>query len=111
MKIHKVTFTVIDFDEVGLDGVIETIENTHYPNRCIWPRFYSGESRDIGEWDDDHPLNQTDTAKAEIERLFGEEEPEIKKRILRLETALSDIEFFVDDPKIARIAEEALKEE
>lgn len=72
MKVHKVVFTVLDFDNVGAEGVVEVIENTRYPNRCIHPTCHSVESRDIGEWDDDHPLNRQDTARAEIDRLFGE---------------------------------------
>ncbi len=69
MKVYKVVLSIIDFDEVG-DEMADYIEDAHYPNDCLSLRVVSIESRDIGEWSDDHPLNQSDTAKAEFERLF-----------------------------------------
>ena len=71
MKIYKVVLTIIDFDGIGEDGIIGAIEHTKYPNRCISPHVQSIEDRDIGEWYDEHPLNYRDKAKAEIDRLFG----------------------------------------
>jgi hypothetical protein len=73
VKVHRIVLTVIDFDGLGDHGVRETLENAHYPNRCIAPNVLSVETRDIGEWRDDHPLNFASKAKAEIERLFGKE--------------------------------------
>jgi hypothetical protein len=49
------------------------MEMVRYPNRCISPSVMSVVERDIGEWDDDHLLNQNDTFRAEYERLFGKE--------------------------------------
>ena len=73
MRIHKITLTVIDFDHLGLDDVISVLENSRYPNRCIAPNVIGAETRDCGEWHDDHPLNKPDTkAKEEIERLLGD---------------------------------------
>lgn len=71
MQVHKIVLTVIDFDGVGADGVRETLENARYPNRCIAPSVQSVETRDCGEWSDNHPLNKRDTAAAELARLFG----------------------------------------
>lgn len=71
MQVHKITLTVIDFDNLGASGVQETLERTRFPNDCISPHVYAIESRDIGEWRDDNPLNRASTFKAEIERLFG----------------------------------------
>ena len=71
MKVHKVTLCIVDTDEVGEDEIRAIIENQRYPNWCIHPDVVEFESRDIGEWDDDHPLNQTDAAEAEFRRLFG----------------------------------------
>lgn len=71
MQVHKIVLTVIDFDDVGADGVRKTLENANYPNRCISPRVNSLETRDCGEWSDEHPLNKRDTAAAELARLFG----------------------------------------
>lgn len=71
MKVHKIVLTVIDFDEVGADGVRDVLENTKYPNHCISPTVRSVETRDCGEWSDAHPLNHGGTTDAEIDRLFG----------------------------------------
>ena len=71
MQVHKIVLTVIDFDGIGQQGVIGVLENARYPNRCIAPRARSVESRDIGEWCDEHPLNHASTSDAELARLFG----------------------------------------
>jgi hypothetical protein len=70
MQIHKIVLTIIDFDEIGAESCREVLENTKYPNRCISPDVLSVETREIGEWHDDHPLNDEATAAAEITRLF-----------------------------------------
>jgi hypothetical protein len=72
MKAYKVELLVIDFDGLDADGVRDTIENVRYPNHCISPQVMALEDRDIGEWDDNNPLNRRDTANAEYRRLFGE---------------------------------------
>lgn len=72
MNAHKVTLFIIDLDEIGADEIKVVIENAHYPNRCISPDVYKIETVDIGEWSDDHPLNQTETAHLEWKRLFYE---------------------------------------
>jgi hypothetical protein len=71
MQVHKIVLTVIDFDGLGQQGVIEALENARYPNRCIAPTVLAADTRDCGEWSDDHPLNKRDTADAEMARLFG----------------------------------------
>ncbi len=70
MKAYKVVLTIIDFDEIGADEIKEVIENVHYPNRCIAPDVFSIEEAEIGEWDDDHLLNNNETAEVEWRRLF-----------------------------------------
>lgn len=70
MKVHKIEIIVIDFDEVGAEGVKEVLTHTRYPNRCISPEVRSIETRDCGEWDDDHPLNHTATREAALAELF-----------------------------------------
>jgi hypothetical protein len=70
MQVHKVVLTIIDFDEIGADEIESVIENAHYPNRCISPDVFSIESAEIGEWDDDGPLNHSDTSDAEWKRIF-----------------------------------------
>ena len=71
MKVYKLEVLIIDFDEVGEEGIIGVLENANYPNDCISPEVKKIESREIGEWDDDNPLNNTDTADEEYERLFS----------------------------------------
>ena len=71
MKVHKVVLSIVDFDNVGADDVKIVLENTRYPNRCISPKVESLETMDIGEWTDEHPMNNSKTARAEFERLFA----------------------------------------
>jgi hypothetical protein len=70
LKAHVVTLTIIDMDDIGAEEIKVVIENVHYPNRCISPDVVNIETADIGEWDDDHPLNSNETAGAEWHRLF-----------------------------------------
>lgn len=58
MKAYKVTLSIIDFDNVGEDGIKDVIEMQKYPNRCISPKVIDVESAELGEWHDDHPLNK-----------------------------------------------------
>ena len=62
---------VLDFDGLGVDGVINELENARFANDCISPKVMSAKERDIGEWDDEHPLNQRDYCAAEMKRLFA----------------------------------------
>jgi len=71
MKVYKLTVSIIDLDEVGEEEIVDLMENIRYPNRCISPAVVAIESRDIGEWSDDHPLNKLDTSSDEFNRLFS----------------------------------------
>ena len=71
MKAYKVELLIIDFDDIGGEGITEVLEKTHYPNHCICPEVMQIIEKDIGEWDDDHPLNSMDTTDAEYKRIFG----------------------------------------
>lgn len=71
MKIYRIEVLVVDTDQIGEKEIKDVIENARYPNRCISPQVKKIESRDIGEWHDDHPLNNTNTADAEYQRLFA----------------------------------------
>lgn len=73
MRAYKIELLIIDFDEVGEEGIKHHIENARYPNHCLSPHVKQIEGVDIGEWDDDHPLNGRDTCKAEYERLFAKD--------------------------------------
>lgn len=61
---------IIDHDNIGDDIVVE-LENGRFANRCISPNVISFDSVDIGEWDDDNPLNNQKTAETEFNRLFN----------------------------------------
>lgn len=70
MKVHRLVLMVIDFDDLGTDQVRDVLENARYPNRCIAPAVMEMQTADIGEWSDDHPLNNSTTDAAEFARLF-----------------------------------------
>lgn len=72
MKAYKLEILVIDFDDIGADGAAQEIESACYGNHCISPVVMSVVSRDIGEWNDEHPLNNFETRRAEYVRLFDE---------------------------------------
>ena len=71
MKVHKVESYIVDFDDVGEENIKDMIEDARYPNRCISLKVIKIATKDIGEWNDDHPLNRRSTAEAELKRLFG----------------------------------------
>lgn len=71
MKVHKVESYIVDFDDVGEENIKDLIENARFPNRCISLNVIKIATKDIGEWNDDHPLNMRSTAEAELKRLFG----------------------------------------
>jgi hypothetical protein len=70
MKAYKIEILVVDHDEVGKADIVELIENVRYPNHALSPVVLSIIGRDIGEWHDDHPLNQTKGIAAEVKRIF-----------------------------------------
>ena len=64
------TVLVIDHSGYGPDEAKLNIENEKYTN----PHVMSVEEADIGEWTDEHPLNNTKKQAAEFKRLFPEQE-------------------------------------
>lgn len=73
MKVHRVVLYVIDFDQLGADGVKDVIESTRFANRCISPKIGEIQTRDIGEWSDEHPLNKRSTLDESLFALFANE--------------------------------------
>lgn len=67
MKAYKIEIVVIDFEGMGQDGVSYEIENG---SRYINPNILNIKEADIGEWNDDHPLNKNSTFQDEVKRLF-----------------------------------------
>lgn len=70
MKAYRVELLIVDSDNLGDEDIKEVIEETRYPNRCISPEVMSIEGKDIGEWHDEHPLNQLSTSKEYYTQLF-----------------------------------------
>ena len=66
MKAYKIEILVIDHENIGEENIIDTLNNVRYINAHV----KSVKSADIGDWDDDHPLNNRKTADKEYERLF-----------------------------------------
>jgi len=58
MNLIKLEIAFVDTDGLGAEEAIDVIENNHYPNHCLNPHVLGSQVVDIGEWDDDHPLNQ-----------------------------------------------------
>lgn len=71
MRAYKVELLIIDFDEIGEEGIRYQIQNTRYSNDCISPQIKSIQSKDIGEFHDNHPLNLKSTCDDEYKQLFG----------------------------------------
>lgn len=71
MKAYKLEILVVDTDGLGAEEIKQVLESTRYPNWCISPSVMKVEERDIGEWDDDHPLNQNSTIESEYQKLFN----------------------------------------
>lgn len=66
MKAYKIEMLVIDFENYSEQDIKEIIEN----NKYISPQVQSIQCVDIGEWSDDHLLNNSKTSQAEYIRLF-----------------------------------------
>lgn len=71
MKAYKLEILIIDHDELGPDEIVSEIERANYANDCISPDVKSIIGVDIGEWDDDHPLNKRDLCEEYYNRFFG----------------------------------------
>jgi hypothetical protein len=71
MKLIQMTVTVIDFDHLGAEEVVSTLENANYPNDCISPRVHDVKVHDIGDWSDDHPLNQNSTFEEAYKKIIS----------------------------------------
>ena len=66
MKMHKITIFYIDFEEMSQKDVISQIE--HQLDGIV--RVANFESADIGEFEDDHELNQQSATIAQHEKYF-----------------------------------------
>jgi hypothetical protein len=73
MKVYKLEILIIDHDQLGEEEIKVVIENQKYPNYCISPTVMDTKCNDIGEWSDDHPLNNFKEMKNEYSKLFKSE--------------------------------------
>lgn len=69
MKVYKLEVMIIDQDVDSIEDAIYIIDETRYPNH-INVKAITCKEADIGEWDDDNPLNDPDTTKQEMDKLF-----------------------------------------
>lgn len=74
-NVYKVELAIIDHDELGDEEIKKVLEETKYPNYCIYPYVLNIEGRDIGEWDDKLPINNRTTRRQEIDKLFSGWQP------------------------------------
>jgi hypothetical protein len=81
MKVYKLEVVVIDHDNIGGEDIKDVLENTRYPNRCISPEITDIKEVDIGEWDDNHPLNNRRLFIPYLKKLFPN--PDIKLNYIR----------------------------
>lgn len=70
-KVFKIELMVIDFDGIGAESIKGVLENTRYPNRCIYTSVQGMEHRTV-EWSDDHPLNMRSTKDQAYKDMFSE---------------------------------------
>ena len=66
MKAFKVEILVLDFEHMPEGDIVYFIESIKH----LYPKVTSIQSKEIGEWDDDHPLNRKDTAKQTYDDLW-----------------------------------------
>lgn len=56
-----VSMLIVDHDDLGGEEIQQVLENQRYPNRCMSPHVTEIKAYDIGDWEDEHPLNQRST--------------------------------------------------
>ena len=79
-KLFKLTAYLVDpVDEFDTDSLEDCI--IYCTQNDLNLRHTGIESVDIGEWDDDHPLNYIDCPKAEFEKYFNEAQLEIESPV------------------------------
>lgn len=112
MKAYKVELLIIDFDEIGEKSIKETIENERYPNYCISPSVMHIHGEDIGEWDDDHPLNKSNTRKNYYNMLFNTLSERVSNGLDReLKRQKEAGKKFMTDQEIDNLIDKIIKEE
>ncbi len=94
-KVYKIEILVVDHDDFGEKGIVDTLEDVRYPS--INPTVLSVQERDIGKWDDSNPLNFSDKIVAEADRLFGRGLKTATGKVLaRFENNVGTINYVVE---------------
>jgi hypothetical protein len=66
-KAYKIELFILDVEGLREEDVIYFLENVTY----LDPKVMSVQSKELGEWYDDHPINKKDTFKQTYDELFG----------------------------------------
>lgn len=69
MKVYKFEVYVLDIEDHGIDEAIRELDCRHF---CVVIKDQA--TADIGEWDDDHVLNQSNTS-VDVFRSYFQKEP------------------------------------
>lgn len=69
MKAYRFEICVLDFENYGPEEYKVIIEQAKHLSGTVM----SLDEIDIGEWDDDHPLNNSKTARSYFEQTFQEQ--------------------------------------
>ena len=72
MNAYKVELLIINHEGLSEEGIKLELNNVTFPNDCLRPHVMTIDSRGIGEWADDHPLNRRDTMVKFYKDLFYE---------------------------------------
>ena len=67
MKAHKIEIVVLNQDEMSEEDIKLELEQG---SRYLFTSVMSVKTIDITDWTDDHPLNQTNKSKAEVDEIF-----------------------------------------
>lgn len=57
MKAHRIEIYIVDFENYGIDNYLTTLEQHRHLNA----RIGKTATVEIGDWDDDHPMNVLST--------------------------------------------------
>lgn len=112
MKAYKIEILVIDHENIGEDEIKAEIEGARYFNRCISPVVKTIVSKDIGDWDDEHPLNKHETANKEYERLFrnqSEEEVFLDEELIPIDDDVFEVPEEVSLEAFSEVPYQAIK--
>lgn len=67
MKVHRLEVLVVNSEDFPEDNVIYEVENS----RWVSIEVKKIETREVKDWDDDHPLNQPETHNQAYQDLFN----------------------------------------